>query len=431
MNSAAPIPVTRACAKASNIVKASAVGVLLCGLLVLAACGGEPPGGATSSSSNSSSSSSSSSASSSSNSSSGSLDDSGGAAYQAANGLTGGQLYERFWAVETGFDLDNSKLTDARQLDKIEAHEDFYGCVNCHGWDRLGRQGGHSNRAPTLSRPRVADVDLARLSDTASPQTLFERIKTGSNYRNFDEDLEDYNPDNNASVGDRMPNYSQILTDAQIWDLVKFLKEEALDTTLLYDLVLLDGQYPRARGFLNMGVEGSALAGNLLYAENCASCHGADGTAIRLEGEFYTVGSFVRTKPHESQHLVKFGHLNGAMDPALINVTPSQMQDLFAALRDEGQYPSTGTTPEPEPTPEPTPEPIDGELAFLRHCSGCHSGSGEGPFNPRYGDVTGASAALINAMIQTEPNMHHLKPDDPAQAVSLEAVDAIAEFLMQ
>lgn len=428
MNNVAAKTATRASAKAFNFAKASATGALLCSLLALAACGGEASGGVTSSASSSSSSSS---ASSSSNSSSGLVDNSGGAAYQAANGLTGGRLYERFWAAETGFSLDNSKLSDTSQLDKIEAQADFYGCVNCHGWDRLGRQGGHSNRAPTPSRPRVADVDLVKLSDTTSPQTLFNRIKSGGNYRDFDEDLENYHPDNNSSVGDRMPKYSQILTDAQIWDIVKFLKEEALDTTRLYDLVLLDGQYPRARGFLNMGVEGSALAGDLIYAENCASCHGEKGTAIRLEGEFYTVGSFVRTKPHESQHLVKFGHLNGAIGAALTDITPSQMQDLFAALRDEAQYPSTATVPEPEPTPEPGPEPIDGEFAFLRHCSGCHSGGGEGPLRPRYGDVTGASAALINAMIQIEPNMHHLKPDDPAQAVPLEVVDAIAEFLIQ
>ena len=366
---------------------------------------------------------------------SGSVDMSGGQAYQAADGIVGGQLYSKFWANETGFELNNSNLDSQAQLDSIEANADFFRCKQCHGWDRLGREGGYSNRAPSTTRPRVADVNLARISEIASPQALFNSIKGGDNYRSVNDRLDNYDPVSNASVGDKMPNYAEILTDAQIWDIVKYLKEEALDTTALYDLILLSGEYPsRGRGFLNMGVDGSPIAGDTVYANNCAICHGVDGTKILVDGDAYTVGRHMRFKPYEDQHKVKFGHLGSIMGPVLKDADLGAIQDLFAAMRDKEKYPDVKPEPEPEPEPEPDPDPepqpIDGQFQFLKHCSSCHSGNGEGA-SPRYGDVTGASASFISAKIQSVPKMAHLKPDDPAQAVSLEEVDAIAEFLMR
>ena len=348
---------------------------------------------------------------------------SGGVAYAMANGIAGGQLYAEFWASETGFTLNNSELGNQQQLNNIIGKGDFFRCVQCHGWDRLGRNGGYSNRGPTPVRPRVADVDLAKISESISPQELFDRIKNGAEYRSIDENLDTYDPNSHYIVGDKMPNYSEILTDAQVWAIVKFLKEEALDTSALYDIVLLGNQYPRSRGFSNLGVDGSALAGERLFSEKCSGCHGADGTAMLLDNGFYTVGSYIRSKPYEAQHIIKFGHLGSVMRSVLQEASLRDIQDLFAAMRNVDKYLNT------KPDPLPEPELIDGAMAFLRHCSGCHSGGGEGPDRPRYGDVTGASASLISAKIQTEPNMRHLKPDDPAQGISLELVAAIAAFL--
>lgn len=44
-----------------------------------------------------------------------------------------------------------------------------------------------------------------------------------------------YDPNTNATIGEQMPDHSEILTDAKIWDLVKFIKEGFLDVTQLYD----------------------------------------------------------------------------------------------------------------------------------------------------------------------------------------------------
>ena len=401
---------------------------LLAGFFV--GCGGEAGAGGEGASSSSTSSSSSSSSSTSSS----SGDMSGGQAYENADGIRGGQLYDTFWASETGFSVANSKLSNQAQIDTMAEHQSFFRCVDCHGWDRLGREGGYSNQAPSATRPRVADINLAKVSDISSPQALFNHIKAGANRRTLEADLSAYHPQNNAQTGDSMPDYGQILTDAQIWDIVKFLKESALDTTALYDLVLLSGDYPRQRGFLNMGVDGSAIAGDALYQTYCMACHGEDGTTLLVNSGAYTLGKFMRDKPFEAQHKIKFGTLGTIMGPILQNATLADVQDLYAALTDKTRYLDVKPQPEPQPDPDPQPDPqpdpapaIDGEFAFLKHCSSCHSGAGEG--TPRYGDVTGASASLINTKIQTIPIMAHLKPDDPAQAASLEEVEAIAQFL--
>ena len=131
-----------------------------------------------------------------------------------------------------------------------------------------------------------------------------------------------------------MPNYGEILTDAQIWDVVKYLKEESLDTTKLYDLILENGSYPtRARSFANLGLNGSAAAGDTIYQENCAICHGDDGAKILVDGDAYTVGQHMRKKPYEDQHKVKFGHLGSIMGPVLMDSDISDIQDLFAAMQ--------------------------------------------------------------------------------------------------
>ena len=137
-----------------------------------------------------------------------------------------------------------------------------------------------------------------------------------------------------------MPDYSEILTDQQIWDMVAFLKREAVDTTQLYDITLGAGAYPdRDRTFSNMGQGGDAANGDAIYADACGGCHGADGTAFLVDSGQYTVGAFARAKPYENQHKVKFGDLGSSMGAVMANAPISDMRDLFAALADEVPYP--------------------------------------------------------------------------------------------
>ena len=137
-----------------------------------------------------------------------------------------------------------------------------------------------------------------------------------------------------------MPDYSQIFTDDQIWELVNFLQDEALDTTQLYDITLDDGVYPnRGRTFSDIGKSGNAANGDSIFAANCSGCHGDDGTLILVDGGAYTVGAHLRAKPYEDHHKVKFGNLGSTMGSILSNSSDGDVLDLFKALTDSTKYP--------------------------------------------------------------------------------------------
>jgi mono/diheme cytochrome c family protein len=187
-------------------------------------------------------------------------------------------------------------------------------------------------------------VNLKEHAAEHTPQELFDDIMRSSGRRNLDADLASYDPDTNSTVGDQMPNVSEFMTDEQVWDLVKFLKEEVLDTDELYDFTT-SGSYPTGSWTpSNIGKDGSAANGNSTYADaNCAFCHGADGTEIMVDGSF-SVGSFFRMKGNEAQHKVKFGQLGTQM--LNLGVTElDDMRDLYKAMADETMYPDPGADP--------------------------------------------------------------------------------------
>jgi len=212
-------------------------------------------------------------------------------AYDAADGIMGGKLYSKFWATETGWAAPSGiTATD------ISDYGNFYRCKQCHGWDRMGKEGWYCNRAPKTSRPSVG-INLVPHITADDITEIFEHIKNPTG-REVNTAL---TQDGTNGQGDAMPNFGKLLTDAQIWDIVKFLKEEAYDVTNLYDLVVT-GTYPNGvRTVSNIGKDGSKTAGDAFYASNCATCHGADGLTIPIvDGpDTLTPGYFGRNKPYE------------------------------------------------------------------------------------------------------------------------------------
>ncbi|ROL60652.1 hypothetical protein D9V86_09180 [Bacteroidetes/Chlorobi group bacterium ChocPot_Mid] len=257
-------------------------------------------------------------------------------AYTNADGIKGGMLFDKFWATETGFDQTNANIT------KLNASADFFRCKQCHAWDLMGRNGSYNNRAPKTTRPNVADRNLRTTASNLTPQALFDAIKKGlgKSRRDISADLSTYDPATNSTIGDQMPDFSKILTDAQIWDIVKFLKTEALDVTKLYDATY-SGTYPTGTAtYSNIGKDGDATAGNTFYTAKCAICHGADGKQIpNLDGTTgMTVGKFARTKPNELQHKMKFGQLGSSMKATAGTIT--DFKNLYKALADTTKYPN-------------------------------------------------------------------------------------------
>jgi hypothetical protein len=251
--------------------------------------------------------------------------------FQNANGKRGGILYDTFWAIEGGF---NQK--DTAKLKKIRAFPEFFRCNQCHGWDLDANKGAYIDRVPTKTRPNVSAKNLKELIKNNTPEQLFYLIKKGENSgsrRPFTDDLTAYDPITNRVVGDRMPNYAEILTDAQIWDIVKFFKVEAIDVAELYNQST-EGVYPSGKiTFSDLGKGGVIARGkNLFISKGCSgqNCHGAKGTNILVDNRTYTLGGFFNAKPYEAQHKIKFGQLGSPMRG--INVTLDDLKDIFKAV---------------------------------------------------------------------------------------------------
>ena len=243
-------------------------------------------------------------------------------AYDAANGVMGGKYYNQFYHADLGLGITDPNIT---------GNGEFFRCKSCHGWDLLGNKGSYANRPGTPTRPNVASSDLRAFAAKENIRTVFDAVKhTGGRTKMAN--------GNNKSLNDNHPDYGVILSDANIWDIVKFLKTEAMNTYNLYDITVT-GIYPTATiTYSNMGKDGLASSGDAYYTSNCAGCHGATGTTISLGGK--TLGNFARGKNNELHHKVKYGQLGSSMSNGFGTITEAQMKDLYKALSDTLVYPN-------------------------------------------------------------------------------------------
>ena len=236
-------------------------------------------------------------------------------AYNAADGKRGGILYDNWTSSESGITGISTDVT---------TKSEFFRCKTCHAWDGLGNMASYINRAGTATRPNVASSNLKMYASNYSISQIFDAIKyTGGRLKAT-----------NTSYSDVMPDYSNLLADADIWDLVKYLKEEAVNTDLLYDYTT-SGIYPTGTiVYSNIGKDGNATNGDTYYTNNCASCHGADGKSTAS-----IIGKLARTKPNEVWHKVKFGQLGSSMSSGFNSITTQELKDLYVALQNTTQYP--------------------------------------------------------------------------------------------
>lgn len=255
--------------------------------------------------------------------------------YDSAVGANGGIMYDKFWVIAS-YDQASPNIA------KLNANPDFFRCKQCHAWDGLGTAGSYNNRGPKTNRPNISVINLYQLAQSKTEQQLFDALKKTEGRRSIITDLSTYNPKTPSTQveGDKMPNLNELLTDAQLWDMVKFLKTGMIDVSKLYD-ASYTGTYPTGKSvFSNVGLDGNEANGNVYYKTNCASCHGTDGKSIRnLDATFgMTVGKFTRTKPNELQHKIHYGQLGSSMG-GKFNISVSEMKDLYKAMANTTTYP--------------------------------------------------------------------------------------------
>lgn len=251
-------------------------------------------------------------------------------AYADADGIIGGATYSKWWTT----DADGSGSQPS-----TTASADFYRCKACHAWDGLGNAASYANRTgqSTLkaNRPDVSAVNLRSTIASSTYQELYDLV---------------------AHVGARAidasdnthPDYARVLSEAQIWNVVKFMMEEWVDPADLYDIEVTGPQmyvdYTKVPPvvvaptitYSNIGAKGTAEQGQVVYAEKCSSCHGSDGTDLDIEGR--SLGQVVREKPNEAWFKAKFGESGTGMATGLVT-SLQDLQDLYAALAVVADFP--------------------------------------------------------------------------------------------
>ncbi len=212
------------------------------------------------------------------------------AAFTDASAVRGGSLYDKWWAV-AGL---QAPATDhafwaARpdQDSNARTGSDTWRCKECHGWDYKGVSGAYGSGS---HRTGIAGL----FGTMMMPQFVFDEIKTDHGF---------------GAVG---------LSDADIWDLAKFVLEGQVDTD---DMIA------------GTAFTGSATSGQAVYDTTCMGCHGADGLAIPPGADADHddfVGLIANDNPWEFQHKVRFGQPGSLMPPQAELLTIAEVAELGA-----------------------------------------------------------------------------------------------------
>jgi len=254
------------------------------------------------------------------------------AEYEDADGIAGGSVYDQWYSTLAGGLGSTASYS-------ITVASDFVRCKACHAWDGLGNAASYAARTGqstgAATRPDVSSVNLRSTIRRVTPQALFELVK-GEGGRAA-----------NATANGH-PDFSALLSDAQIWNLVKAMREEWVNPNDLYTVTVTgppvytdDGGavVPPVVAYSGVGAGGVAANGDAVYASTCAGCHGADGQAILIGGTT-TLGAFMRASPHEAWLKMKFGQPGSspAMGSGLVTAA-EDIVDIYAAFQNATTYP--------------------------------------------------------------------------------------------
>lgn len=198
-----------------------------------------------------------------------------------ADAARGGRLYDKWWKV-TGANEptgNHSRYPSTGQ----KSGADTWRCKECHGWDNKGKDGAYAS---------------------------------GSHYTGL-AGVYDARNKNSGYVFGKISQHGLTLSEQDIWDLTKFIKET---------LVEMD-KYINFTGASKKAATGDATLGKALYENTgtgggqCVLCHGADGTALKFDGGTLAVGDVANDNPWETLHKIRFGHPGSspAMPSAVAN----------------------------------------------------------------------------------------------------------------
>lgn len=212
--------------------------------------------------------------------------------YDSADAVNGGLLYDKWWKANGGAE----PTTDfdpiwASQNTNARSGSDSWRCKECHGWDYVGKDGRYSTGSHFTGFNGIWGSRNDHMED------VFDAIKGDG----ADHDL------------------SAVLSDENIADLTKFVKEGLIDMSL----------------YISNGVAtGDANNGQGLYDANCSPCHGADGNTLDFKSSegVQGIGWLADDNPQETLHKIRWGHPGTTMPSGIIDsgLTDDETGDILA-----------------------------------------------------------------------------------------------------
>ena len=213
--------------------------------------------------------------------------------------IRGGLLYYD-WMAGLGLDVPPAdQPLWATQTTNTRSGKDSWRCKECHGWDYKGADGAYGSGSHATGFAGVFQVV------GTDPYEILAALKGATN------------PDH---------DFSTVMDDQALTDIALFLSEAALDSASFIDAD-------------KMAVGGDMENGKVVYDDNCATCHGADGTAINFgspDAPVY-VGPKSLDNPWEVVHKARFGIADEM--PAMAEVT-MEAQDYIDLLTYAQSLPS-------------------------------------------------------------------------------------------
>jgi mono/diheme cytochrome c family protein len=192
--------------------------------------------------------------------------------YQRADAVRGGQLFDIWWLVRGVADTTAPTQTNPAYATTrgTRTGSATWRCRECHGVDYRGKDGIYASGTHSTGAPGLLDAAQDK------PEEVFSVVHDGV-------------------AGTAMVAQSAHLSDTDIWDLVKFIREGVVDLTPYIDATTSKST-------------GDAAAGKSLYDAECARCHGPDGKALNFRTAAMPeyVGTVAASDPWGLQHRVRF-----------------------------------------------------------------------------------------------------------------------------
>ncbi|NMB86891.1 MAG: hypothetical protein GYA17_00945 [Chloroflexi bacterium] len=232
-----------------------------------------------------------------------------GPLYQSERIIRGAMLYDQ-WYVVLGVDPPAGDMPVwSRQSSNTRSGGDTWRCSTCHGWDYQGKDGAYRSGSNFTGFPGVLDA-----SKTMSEEEIVQHLK-GQN--------------------DPAHDFSVYMDESALEDVAYFIKNGLIDDNLFIDP--LTGKV----------TSGDQEHGKGLFLQQCAQCHGQDGSQIlfRYEGQNATLGTMAVIDPWRFLHKTRFGTPGTPMTIGYaLGWTPQDGQDVlhFAQSLAPNVEPATG-----------------------------------------------------------------------------------------